>query len=455
LKGKHVKRAGILLIAVALIAGTVGCGATPIQYNLSISSTEGGTVTAPGEGIFAYNAGTVVSLHGTPDTGHQFVSWTGDVDTIGNVNASQTIITTNGNYFIVANFAEISLVQDSLSIDSTEGGSVIWPGEGVFAYDRGTVVGLVTEAEQGYSFVEWTGNVSTIANIHAASTTITMLNNYSITARFEPGFMVTAGNTHTVGLSSNETVVATGQNNYGQCNVGGWTGIAQVAAGVGHTVGLKLDGTVVAVGSNSYGQCNVGGWTGIVQIAAGAYHTIGLMWDGTVVAVGRNDWGACNVGEWTNIVQVAGGGFHTLGLKLDGTVVAVGANSDGGQCNVSGWTNIVQVAGGWFHTLGLKSDGTVVAVGANNYGECNLDEWADIIEVSAGVERTVGLKWDRTVVAVGRGDYGACNVGGWTGIMQVATGGWHTVGLKLDGTVVAVGSDSYGQCDVSGWDLNG
>jgi alpha-tubulin suppressor-like RCC1 family protein len=40
------------------------------------------------------------------------------------------------------------------------------------------------------------------------------------------------------------------RDNYdGQCNVGGWTGIDQVAAGWYHTVGLKSDGTVVAAGA--------------------------------------------------------------------------------------------------------------------------------------------------------------------------------------------------------------
>jgi alpha-tubulin suppressor-like RCC1 family protein len=34
----------------------------------------------------------------------------------------------------------------------------------------------------------------------------------------------------------------------------------QVAAGYSHTVGLKSDGTVVAVGDNSYGQCNTYDW---------------------------------------------------------------------------------------------------------------------------------------------------------------------------------------------------
>jgi alpha-tubulin suppressor-like RCC1 family protein len=42
-----------------------------------------------------------------------------------------------------------------------------------------------------------------------------------------------------------------------------------VAAGYHHTVGLKSDGTMVAMGDNTYGQCNVGSWTGIIQVAAG------------------------------------------------------------------------------------------------------------------------------------------------------------------------------------------
>jgi len=81
-------------------------------------------------------------------------------------------------------------------------------------------------------------------------------------------------------------MVAVGDNDFGQCNVGNWTGVVQVAAGYWHTVGLKSDGTVVAVGENSGGQCNVGGWTGIFQVAAGFFHAVGLKSNGTVVAAG-------------------------------------------------------------------------------------------------------------------------------------------------------------------------
>jgi hypothetical protein len=93
---------GILLIAIALIAGMVGC--IPVQYNLTIDSTCGGVVTKPGEGTFTYFEGKVVRLVARPVTGYFFVEWTGDVATIETVNCFLTTITMNGNYHITANF---------------------------------------------------------------------------------------------------------------------------------------------------------------------------------------------------------------------------------------------------------------------------------------------------------------------------------------------------------------
>jgi len=78
------------------------------------------------------------------------------------------------------------ITEYDLIISSTAGGSVTEPGEpGPYVYDEGEVVNLAAEAEEGYRFVEWTGNVSTIPNTNAASTTITINGNYEIIADFE------------------------------------------------------------------------------------------------------------------------------------------------------------------------------------------------------------------------------------------------------------------------------
>ena len=99
-----------LVVVLALSVGLIGCGGEGVpevtEYTLTISSAEGGSVTGPGEGTFAYDEVTVVNLVAEPDEGYQFVNWSGDVATIGNVNAATTIITTNGDYEITANFEE-------------------------------------------------------------------------------------------------------------------------------------------------------------------------------------------------------------------------------------------------------------------------------------------------------------------------------------------------------------
>ena len=159
-----------------------------------------------------------------------------------------------------------------------------------------------------------------------------------------------------------------------------WTDIIAVSAGELHTVGLRSDGTVVATGDNVCGQCDVSGWTDIVSVSAGGWHTVGLRSDGTVVATGANDVGQCDVSGWTDIVSVSAEDWHTVGLRSDGTVVATGENDDG-QCNVSGWTDIVAVSAGYHHTVGLRSDGTVVATGENGAGQCVVTDWTGIAAI--------------------------------------------------------------------------
>jgi hypothetical protein len=98
------------LITVALVIGMVSCGPGPAQYDLTISITEGGEVVTPGEGTSTYDRGTAVTLIVFPHTGYHFVNWTGDVETIGDINAASTIITMNGSYEITANFEQTATI---------------------------------------------------------------------------------------------------------------------------------------------------------------------------------------------------------------------------------------------------------------------------------------------------------------------------------------------------------
>jgi hypothetical protein len=153
------------------------------QYDLTIGSTVGGNVSSPGEGLFPdYDAGTVVELVAMAEGGYHFVEWTGDVSAITDVYDPESTITMNGDYSITAEFAPAY----DLIISSSAGGSVTTPGEGTFTYGAGTVVDLRASADEGYDFVDWTGDVGTIDWVTYRSTTITMDSDKSITANFEP-----------------------------------------------------------------------------------------------------------------------------------------------------------------------------------------------------------------------------------------------------------------------------
>lgn len=150
------------------------------QYGLTLSSTSGGSVTAPGEGLHTYDAGEIVNIVAKAEKGYRFVNWVGSVGTVANVAAASTSITMNDDYSITGNF----IAQYIVTIKSTDGGDVVTPGEGAFAYDAGAVVGLVAQAEKGYKFLSWTGDVDTVANVTAAATTISLEGDCMVTANF-------------------------------------------------------------------------------------------------------------------------------------------------------------------------------------------------------------------------------------------------------------------------------
>ena len=256
-------------------------------------------------------------------------------------------------------------------------------------------------------------------------------------------------NNLTVALKNNGTVVANGNNNYGQCDVSDWTDIVAVTAGCGeHTVGLKSDGTVVAVGNNDMGQCNVSGWTDIVAVSAGWQHTVGVKRDGTIVFAGDDNNTRFDILDWTNIKTIFEDNFIIVGIKNDNTVVAKGVifgdDEDVGQCDVSDWTNIVAVDTGRDYTVGLRSDGTVVATGKNNKGQCDVSDWTDIVAISADFETTVGLKSDGTVVVTGEAKEYEDIISTWTDVVAVEVTDGDVSAVKSDGTAVATSGYSGG-----------
>jgi len=127
-------------------------------YRLMTSSTGGGHVVQPGEGVIPYSQASSIHLEANPDLNYHFVSWTGtgvDAMKVEDPMAAQTTMIVDGDYSVHAEFA---INQHVLKIASTPGGSVIVPGEGIMKYGHEASVMLQVKPESGYSFSGWTSS---------------------------------------------------------------------------------------------------------------------------------------------------------------------------------------------------------------------------------------------------------------------------------------------------------
>jgi hypothetical protein len=127
----------------------------------------------------------------------------------------------------------------------------------------------------------------------------------------------------------------------------------QVAAGQNHGLAVKADGTVVAWGDNTWGQRSVpSGLSNVVQVAANST-SYALKSDGTVVA-----WGSGNSlpPGVANVVQIAAMQSGCALLHSDGTVTVASITQTDKPASL---TNVVQIDGGLNCLVARLSDGTV------------------------------------------------------------------------------------------------
>ena len=144
---------------------------TPVQYTLTVNG---------GSGSGSYAAGTIVNIvAAAPPAGQQFDQWTGDVAIVANVNAASTSVTMPAaNATVTATYKAVTPVQYTLTVNG---------GTGSGSYAAGTIVNIVAAAPPaGQQFDQWTGDVAMVANVNAASTSVTMpAANATVTATYK------------------------------------------------------------------------------------------------------------------------------------------------------------------------------------------------------------------------------------------------------------------------------
>ncbi|WP_345738692.1 IPT/TIG domain-containing protein, partial [Prosthecobacter algae] len=246
------------------------------------------------------------------------------------------------------------------------------------------------------------------------------------------------------------------------------------AAGDSHSIVLCSDGTVLTWGRNNNGQLGNNSTTDssvpvavtqtgvlsgktVIAVTVGIAHSLALCSDGTLAAWGSNGEGRLGNNSTTQstvpvavtmtgvlsgktVVAIAAGASHNLVLCSDGTLAAWGLNTDGQLGNNSTTNSLVPVAvtqtgvlsgktvtaitAGYVHNVVLCSDGTLASWGNGAVGRLGHG-------LNTGT--TVPVAVTRTGVLSGKT------------VSALATGAYHSVVLCTDGTLAAWGFNTYGQ----------
>ena len=251
---------------------------------------------------------------------------------------------------------------------------------------------------------------------------------------------ISAGFSHSLALCSDGTLAGWGGNSFGGLGNSSTTDssvpvavttagtflagkqVVKIREGTYYTLALCSDGTMVAWGNNQYGQLGNNSTTqstvpvavttagtplqdrSVVAIELGSGHSLALCFDGTLVAWGHNDFGQLGNSSTTDSsVPMA---VTTAGTALAGkTVLAVAAGSD--------------------HSLALCSDGTIVSWGYNADGELGNNSTTSS-NVPVAVTTTGTALAGKTVIGISAGDY-------------------YSVVTCSDGSVVTWGNNSNGR----------
>ncbi len=251
--------------------------------------------------------------------------------------------------------------------------------------------------------------------------------------------------------------------------------VSAISAGFDFNHALCSDGTLVAWGDNRYGQLGdgmedtnrnspvavvtAGALAGkrVVAISGGSSFALALCSDGTVTSWGANFYGELGVTPkksydvpvavdrtgllaGKSVVAVSAGAFHALALCSDGTLAAWGWNSDGQLGNnstndslvpiavnrtgvLSGKT-IVGIAAAGRHSLVLCSDGTLAAWGANNAGQ---------LGDNSNTNRLLPVAVNRSGLLAGKS------------VTTISASVSHSLARCSDGTLAAWGANNDGQ----------
>ena len=344
---------------------------------------------------------------------------------------------------------------------------------------------------------------------------------------------VSAGSLHSLGITTTGLLYGWGQNTSGQVGISSLvaksspvlvsgpagTSWIQVSAGQLHSLAVTTNGILYAWGFNLYGQVGnnssatvsspvlVSGPAGASwsAVAAGGYHSLAITTTGVLYGWGLNSAGQLGTSSTTTVssavlvsgpagaswTAIAAGASHSLGITSAGRLYGWGSNTSG-QAGINSLSaNILSpvlvsgppgaswtaVAGGAYFSLGITTTGAAYGWGLNTSGQLGN---ASLTSVSSPVAVSGTTSW--TAVTAGISDSlgiaaSGATISGWGGNATgqlginslsgttvpvpvlvgvpvswsaVAAGSSHSLGVTTAGVLYGWGLNSSGQAGIGG-----
>ncbi len=241
---------------------------------------------------------------------------------------------------------------------------------------------------------------------------------------------------------------------------------SSVSAGSSHTCGLTTSGTLYCWGSNLHGNLGNGAADGgyavpfrgaaglaLASVSADGSHTCAVMAQGAAYCWGQNVHGQLGIGTADTLahtsptavaggirfVSVTAGGQRTCGVTTTGPAYCWGSNAAGGlgdgtrkdsavPAPVAGGLTFAAVSAGGEHTCGVTTNGAAYCWGSNDSGQLGNDT----TDLSCpGVDHGCS----KTPLLV---------LGGLT-FRSLSTGTSHTCGVTAGGKAYCWGANTFGQ----------
>jgi len=158
-----------------------------IKCRLTISSTDGGSVTEPGAGLFTCEYNSVVPIVAEPNLCFEFITWTGtavDESKVKDPSNPETEVLVDGDYTLFAEFA----LENLPIIPPSEGGYVVVD-KMIDWYECEKWFFFEAIAEPCYEFSHWTGSV--VDELKVPDPTLSAIDfvadmKYTLKAHFKP-----------------------------------------------------------------------------------------------------------------------------------------------------------------------------------------------------------------------------------------------------------------------------